>query len=115
MSLSNHFSLETQRLLREMYSPRSREIDRGAHNSGDTFQDDADAWLINYAAAHGSFTASMCTNAARLAGLESDHGAWGAVFKRAKAAGIIRRIGYAQRKNGNPAPLYIGIDGYICD
>jgi hypothetical protein len=112
-ALPNLFDAETRRLAAELYGPRAAQIQRASQNADwldETFQARADAWVISYAASHGPFTASWCTNAARLAGVESPaHGCWGAVFKRAQANGVIERIGYRPRKNGNPAPLYASI------
>ncbi|MEO9078732.1 MAG: hypothetical protein ABI268_05420 [Rhodanobacter sp.] len=91
-------------------APRTYQIDRAAWNSDlldETFQSRADLFLTSFAMSHRTFTASKVTNAARLACVESTaHGAWGSVFRRAQAAGTIERIGFAPRKNGNPAPLY---------
>lgn len=106
----NLFDATTRQQLADLYGARSAQIQRAADNAAEldeTFQARADAWVTSYAAQHAQFTASRCTNAARLAGVESPaHGAWGSVFKRAQAAGTIRRIGFTARKNGNPAPLY---------
>lgn len=109
-ALPNLFDATTRQQLAELYGPRSAQIQRAENNAAEldeTFHERADAWVADYAARHAQFTASRCTNAAQLAGVESPaHGAWGSVFKRAQAAGIIRRIGFMARKNGNPAPLY---------
>lgn len=109
-ALPNLFDDATKRRMIELYAPRCAQIGRAEFNAeqaDDTFADRADEWICHFASTHDTFTASRCTNAARLAGLESPaHGAWGSRFIMAQRNGVIHRVGYAQRKNGNPAPLY---------
>lgn len=65
--------------------------------------------LQNYASATSEFTAEEARQGIHDAGLAlpTDGRAWGAVFKRAAARGLIRKGGYAPRRCGNMTPTII--------
>ncbi len=87
-------------------------IERAEHLD-DTFPARAEAFIYEYARTHGQFISEALTAAAEAAGVAplSDPRAWGAPFKRAAAAGVIRRIGFGTslRRHCAATPLWASL------
>ena len=87
-------------------------IERAEHLD-DTFPAQAEAFIYEYARTHGQFISEALTGAAERAGVVplSDPRAWGAPFKRAAAAGVIRRIGFGTslRRHCAATPLWASL------
>ena len=90
-----------------------RQAIERAERLDDTFPARAEAFIYEYARTHGQFISEALTAAAEAAGVVpmSDPRAWGAPFKRAAAAGVIRRIGFGTslRRHCAATPLWASL------
>lgn len=86
---------------------RDTGIDRAGEHAGDAWKRRARGYLLEYLAVHsGAFLAEDMRGFAERHGFEAppDGRAWGAVFRSAARAKLIRKVGYAPAQSSNLSP-----------